>query len=88
MKSAVDYLNEQIRLNSKFKENSKGGISFTIGLSKIDELYKQAKEIEEQQNKQVICKDCDKPISVDDINNHLFMNIKGGGLIHWNCADK
>jgi len=55
---------------------------------KLELIINQAKEIEKQQNKQVICKDCNKPISVDDINNHLFMNIKGGGLIHWNCADK
>jgi hypothetical protein len=47
--TAVEFLNEQIRLNSKFKENSKGGISFKIGLSKIDELFKQAIEIEREQ---------------------------------------
>ena len=33
----------------------------------------------------VMCKHCKQVISVDDINNHLFMNIKGGGLIHWKC---
>ena len=33
----------------------------------------------------VICKSCDKTISLKDINSHLFMTIKGGGLIHWNC---
>jgi hypothetical protein len=47
--TAVEYLNEQMRLNSKFKENSKGGISFKIGLSKIDELFRQAKDIEREQ---------------------------------------
>lgn len=36
---------------------------------------------------QVICRSCDKPISVDDLNKHLFMKIKEGGLIHWNCDD-
>ena len=34
---------------------------------------------------EVLCKHCKKTISVNDINNHLFMTIKGGGLIHWNC---
>lgn len=47
--SAVEWLNQEIRLNSKFKQNSKGGISFTIGLSKIDELFIKAKEMEKQQ---------------------------------------
>jgi hypothetical protein len=47
--TAVEYLNEQIILNSKFKENSKGGITFSIGLSKIDELFIQSKEKEKQQ---------------------------------------
>jgi hypothetical protein len=47
--TAVEWLNRQISLNSKIKENSKGEIFFTIGLSKIDELFKQAKEIEKEQ---------------------------------------
>ena len=51
----------------------------------ISDSFSKAKEMEEQQTDKVICKHCDKSISVDDINNHLFMNIKGGGLIHWNC---
>jgi hypothetical protein len=33
----------------------------------------------------VICKHCKKTISVEHINSHLFMVIKNGGLIHWNC---
>jgi len=40
---------------------------------------------ERSYSEEVICKHCKKPISVKDINNHLFMTIKGGGLIHWNC---
>lgn len=51
----------------------------------ISDSFAKAKEIEEQQTEKVICKHCNKPISVDDINNHLFINIKEGGLIHWNC---
>lgn len=47
--TSVEWLNTQISLYSKIKENSKGKISFTIGLSKIDELFKQAKEIEKEQ---------------------------------------
>jgi hypothetical protein len=45
--------------------------------------YKVQQEI--SYSKKVMCKHCQKPISVNDINNHLFMNINGGGLIHWNC---
>ena len=47
--TAVDWLNIQIRLNSKIKENSKGAISFTLGLSKFDEFFLQAKEMERTQ---------------------------------------
>ena len=47
--TAVQWLNREIRLNSKIKENSKGAISFTLGLSKFDELFKQAKEMEKEQ---------------------------------------
>ena len=47
--TAVEWLNREIRLNSKIKENSKGAISFTLGLSKFDELFKQAKEMEKEQ---------------------------------------
>jgi hypothetical protein len=54
-------------------------------------LIEQAKELEKKQqgySEEVICKHCKKPISVKDINNHLFMAIKSGGLIHWNCKNK
>jgi len=47
--SAVEFLNEQIRLNSITKEDSEGRISFKIGLSKLDELFSKAKEIEKQE---------------------------------------
>ena len=47
--TAVEWFNSQIRLNSKVKENSKGAISFTIGLSKFDNLFQQAKAMEKKQ---------------------------------------
>ena len=47
--TAVDWFNRQIRLNSKIKENSKNEIFFTLRLSKFDELFEQAKEIERTQ---------------------------------------
>ena len=40
---------------------------------------------EKSYNEGVICKNCKKVISVEHINNHLFMAVKSGGLIHWNC---
>lgn len=48
-KSTVEFLRKQIILNSKYKENSKGGISLNIGLSKFDELFYEAKEMEKDQ---------------------------------------
>ena len=48
-KTAVEWLNRQIRLNSKIKENSKDAISFTLGLSKFDELFEKAKAMEKEQ---------------------------------------
>jgi len=47
--TAVEWLVERIKLDSKSKENSNGGISFTIGLSKIDKIFEQAKEMEKEQ---------------------------------------
>lgn len=47
------------------------------------QYIQQAKELEKQQN--IICKDCGEVITLEQINNHSFMKIKGGGLIHWNC---
>jgi len=49
MKTAVEWFNEQIKLNAEFREIFQGRVSFTIGLSKIDELFKQAKEMEKEQ---------------------------------------
>ena len=46
MKTAVEWFNEQIKLNAEFREIFKGRVSFTIGESKIEELLEQAKEME------------------------------------------
>lgn len=48
-KSVVESLRVQIILNSKHKENSKGGISFNIGLSKFDEIFYKAEEMEQEE---------------------------------------
>lgn len=47
--TVVEWFNEQIKLNSEFRENFKGCVFFSIGLSKIDELYNKAKEMEKEQ---------------------------------------
>ncbi len=49
MKTAVEWFNEQIKLNAEFREIYKGRVSFIIGLSKSDELFKKAKEMEKEQ---------------------------------------
>ena len=46
--TAVEWLRKQIILNSKLKETKTGKISFTIGLSMLDEVIEQAKEMEKQ----------------------------------------
>jgi hypothetical protein len=51
MKTAVEWFNEQIKLNAEFREIFQGRVSFIIGESKIDELLKQAKEMEKEQIK-------------------------------------
>jgi hypothetical protein len=56
MKTTVEWLVERIKLNSKSKENSNGGISFKIGLSKIDEIFEQAKEMEKEQIYKALCR--------------------------------
>jgi formylmethanofuran dehydrogenase subunit E len=48
-----------------------------------EKVYEQAKAMEKEQS--VICKDCGEIITAEQINNHLFMKVKGGGLIHWKC---
>ena len=70
MKTAVEWLTEQIKLNSEFREIFKGRVSFTIGLSKIDELYKQAKEMEQNQ----IMQTRQDIYVTGDLNNEQYYN--------------
>ena len=47
------------------------------------EAYTQCQEDTER----VVCQNCEFVITTNDINKHLFIKVKGGGLIHWNCDD-
>jgi len=47
--TAVDELKIKLIFNSIVKEKRNGEVSFTIGLSKLDELINQAKEMEKEQ---------------------------------------
>ena len=47
--TAVEWLREQIILNSKLRETKTGKISFKIYLSMLDKVIKQAKEMEKEQ---------------------------------------
>ena len=72
--TAVEWLNRQIRLNSKIKENSKDAISFTLGLSKFDELFEQAKEMEKEQLCYFYIKGVEGEMSNPYITNIEFYN--------------
>ena len=48
--TAVEWLRKQIILNSKLRETKTGKISFTIGLSMLDKLPREAKEMEKEQS--------------------------------------
>jgi hypothetical protein len=47
--TAVDELKIKLIFNSIVKEKRNGQVSFTIGLSKLDEIFEQAKEMEKEQ---------------------------------------
>ena len=49
MKTAIELLRVELILNSKQKHTESGNTSFTIGLSKFDELFKEAGKLEKQQ---------------------------------------
>ena len=49
MKTAIELLRVELILNSKQKHTESGKTSFTIGLSKFDELFKEAGKLEKQQ---------------------------------------
>lgn len=48
--TASEFFRKGIVLNSIIKENSKGGISFKIGLSKLDELSSESDKLEGKQS--------------------------------------
>ena len=70
--SVYGYSNEN---HKEYEDCKRHCIDFFVYVGKHMEKY----------NERVICKDCNYPISQNDIDNHLFMKIEGGGLIHWNC---
>ena len=41
----------------------------------------------QEDTERVICQNCEFVITTNDINKHLFIKVKGAGLIHWNCDD-
>ena len=47
--TAVEWLRKQIILNSKLRETKTGKISFTISLSMLDKLQREAEEMEKEQ---------------------------------------
>ncbi len=49
MKTAVEWFVEEIKFHAELRQIFKGRVSFIIGESKIDELLKQAKEMEKEQ---------------------------------------
>ena len=49
MKTAIELLRVELILNSKQKHTESGKTSCTIGLSKFDELFKEAEKLEKQQ---------------------------------------
>ena len=49
MKTAIELLRVELILNSKQKHTESGKTSFTIGLSKFDELFKQAEKNHKQE---------------------------------------
>jgi hypothetical protein len=51
MKTAVEWLVEEIKFHAELRQIFKGRVSFIIGESKIDELLEQAKEMDKEQKK-------------------------------------
>jgi hypothetical protein len=47
--TAIDELKIKLIFNSIVKEKRNGEVSFTIGLSKLDEIFEQAKEMEKKE---------------------------------------
>jgi len=76
--TAVEWFTEQLIKQGYFDKD----IPF-ITQSTFDKLQQRAKAMEQEQS--IICKDCGEIITAEQINNHLFMKMEGGGLIHWKC---
>jgi len=72
MKTAVEQLRIELIINSKVKETLNGKVSFTIGLSKFDELFNQAKEMEKQQIIQASCCGGDGESEAEQYYNKTF----------------
>jgi len=72
MKTAVEQLRIELIINSKVKETLNGKVSFTIGLSKFDELFNQAKEMEKQQIIQASCCGGDGESEAEQYYNETF----------------
>ena len=51
--TAVEELKIKLIFNSIVKEKLNGKVSFTIGLSKLDEIINQAKEMEKKEQKKI-----------------------------------
>jgi uncharacterized metal-binding protein len=68
--TAVEWLRKQIILNSKLRETKTGKISFTIGLSMLDKVIEQAKEMEKEQMS--LC----YKVGVIDGNNGEILNFE------------
>lgn len=47
--TAVEFLDFGIRLSANFTESKSGRCTFKLGISKMDSLYDEAKQIEEKQ---------------------------------------
>ena len=71
------------------RDDIKGAILSTLVIKNKGSLKYAIDNVEKLSKKDgVICMDCKRPITTEDINRHSFMKIEGGGLIHWNCDDQ
>lgn len=70
------------------KEIEKLAEKWCTNVSSSEKLaYKDGYTQCQEDTEKLICKSCGFVITTNDINKHLFMKVKGGGLIHWDCDD-
>ena len=81
MKSREEILKRNVEAVAKCKV--KYNLTHQGILNAMEEYATQCQEDIER----VICQNCEFVITTNDINKHLFIKVKGGGLIHWNCDD-